>query len=65
MRVMRRGGQIMKSLRVETVPLPGSEIVAAMKDKRIDADERVGPYDDEKLGLPRAATDTNAWMMAR
>ena len=55
MRIAGLGGQIMKSLGADTVTLPGSEIVAAMKDKKIDAAEWVGPYDDEKLGLPKVA----------
>jgi TRAP-type mannitol/chloroaromatic compound transport system substrate-binding protein len=55
MRIPGLAGQIMKSLGVEPVSLPGSEIVAAMKDKRIDAAEWVGPYDDEKLGLHNVA----------
>lgn len=55
MRIPGLGGQIMKQLGVEAVSLPGSEIVAAMKDKKIDAAEWVGPYDDERLGLHKVA----------
>lgn len=55
MRIAGLGAQIMKTQGVETVTLPGSDIVAAMKEGRIDAAEWVGPYDDERLGLPKVA----------
>lgn len=49
------GGEIWKRLGAEPVGLPGGEIVNAIKDKKIDAAEWVGPYDDGKLGLPAVA----------
>lgn len=49
------GGEIWKRLGAEPVGLPGGEIVKAIKDKKIDAAEWVGPYDDGKLGLPEVA----------
>jgi TRAP-type mannitol/chloroaromatic compound transport system substrate-binding protein len=49
------GGEIWKQLGAAPVGLPGGEIVNAIKDKKIDAAEWVGPYDDNKLGLPGVA----------
>jgi len=49
------GAEIWKKLGADPVSMPGGEIAAALRDKKIDAGEWVGPYDDEKLGLPLAA----------
>ncbi len=49
------GGEIWKRLGAEPMALPGGEIAGALKDKKIDAGEWVGPYDDDKLGLPAVA----------
>lgn len=55
MRVAGITGSVLASLGVVPRPLPGSEIVPALQDGRIDAAEWVGPYDDEKLGFDRVA----------
>jgi len=49
------GAEIWKRLGASPVSLPGGEIAAALRDKKIDAGEWVGPYDDDKLGLPAVA----------
>ncbi len=49
------GAEIWQRLGAAPVNLPGGEIAAALRDKKIDAGEWVGPYDDEKLGLPAVA----------
>jgi len=36
--------------------LPGGEIFQALKDRKVDAAEWVGPYDDEKLNLQAVST---------
>jgi TRAP-type mannitol/chloroaromatic compound transport system substrate-binding protein len=54
-RIPGLGGEIWKRLGAEPLGLPGGEIIAAMADKRIEAAEWVGPYDDEKLGLAKLA----------
>ena len=45
----------MQRLGVIPVQLAGSDIYAALADGSIDAAEWVGPYDDERLGLYKAA----------
>ena len=45
----------MASLGVNVQVLPGGEIYLALERGAIDAAEFTGPYDDEKLGLPKAA----------
>jgi TRAP-type mannitol/chloroaromatic compound transport system substrate-binding protein len=45
----------MKLLGVNVQVLPGGEIYLALDRGAIDAAEWVGPYDDEKLGLNKAA----------
>ncbi len=49
------GAEIWKRLGADPVSLPGGEIAAALREKKIDAGEWVGPYDDDKLGLPLVA----------
>ena len=49
------GAEIWKRLGAAPVSLPGGEIAAALREKKIDAGEWVGPYDDDKLGLPAVA----------
>lgn len=51
MRIPGLGGQVMRSLGVETADLPASEIGAALESGQIDAAEFVGPSDDQNLGL--------------
>ena len=55
MRIPGFGGEVMASLGVNVQALPGSEIFLALERGAIDAAEWVGPYDDEKLGLWKAA----------
>jgi len=55
MRIPGLGGQVMAKLGVTVQALPGGEILQALQTGAIDAAEWVGPYDDEKLGLNKAA----------
>lgn len=55
MRIPGLGGQVMARLGVNVQVLPGGEIYLALERGAIDAAEFVGPYDDEKLGLYKAA----------
>jgi len=55
MRIPGQGGQVMAELGVNVQVLPGSEIFIALDRGTIDAAEWVGPFDDEKLGLNKAA----------
>ncbi|MGD1952779.1 MAG: TRAP transporter substrate-binding protein [Leptolyngbyaceae cyanobacterium] len=55
MRIPGLGGKVMAKLGVNVQNLPGSEIFLALERGTIDAAEWVGPYDDEKLGLQKAA----------
>ncbi len=56
MRIPGLGGEVMSRLGVNTQVLPGGEIFLALERGAIDAAEWVGPYDDEKLGLYKAAS---------
>ena len=55
MRIPGLGGQVMARLGVNVQVLPASEIYLSLERGAIDAAEWIGPYDDEKLGLNRAA----------
>lgn len=55
MRIPGLGGKVMAKLGVNAQSLPGGEIFLALDRGAIDATEWVGPYDDEKLGLYKAA----------
>jgi TRAP-type mannitol/chloroaromatic compound transport system substrate-binding protein len=55
MRIPGLGGKVMANLGVNVQVLPGGEIYLALDRGAIDAAEWVGPYDDEKLGLHKAA----------
>lgn len=55
MRIPGPGGQVFERLGVVPQVLPGGEIFLALDRGAIDAAEWVGPYDDERLGLYRAA----------
>lgn len=55
MRIPGLGGKVMSRLGVNVQVLPGGEIFLALDRGTIDAAEWVGPYDDEKLGLQKAA----------
>ena len=55
MRIPGLGGEVMARLGVSVQVLPGSEVFLALDRGTIDAAEWVGPYDDAKLGLNRAA----------
>ena len=56
MRIPGLGGKIMSNLGVNVQVLPGGEIYLALERGAIDAAEWVGPYDDLKLGLNKAAS---------
>ncbi|GGS30548.1 TRAP transporter substrate-binding protein [Deinococcus knuensis] len=49
------GGQVMAKLGANVQVIPGGEVYLALDRGAIDAAEWVGPYDDEKLGLHKAA----------
>ncbi|RCJ36989.1 ABC transporter substrate-binding protein [Nostoc minutum NIES-26] len=55
MRIPGLGGEVMSRLGVNVQVLPGGEVYLALDRGAIDAAEWVGPYDDEKLGLHKAA----------
>ena len=55
MRIPGLGGRVMAALGVNVQVLPGGEIFLALERGAIDAAEWIGPYDDEKLGLWKAA----------
>jgi len=55
MRIPGLGGEVMSRLGVNVQVLPGGEIYLALDRGAIDAAEWVGPYDDAKLGLNKAA----------
>lgn len=54
-RIPGLGGQVMAKLGANVQVIPGGEIYLALDRGAIDAAEWVGPYDDEKLGLQKAA----------
>jgi len=54
-RIPGLGAEVWKRLGAEPVNLPGGEIASALRDRKVDAAEWIGPYDDEKLGLAAAA----------
>lgn len=56
MRIPGLGGKVMSKLGVNVQVLPGGEIYLALERGAIDAAEWVGPYDDLKLGLNKAAS---------
>ncbi len=55
MRIPGLGGQVMAAAGANVQVLPGGEIFLALERGTIDAAEWVGPYDDEILGLNKAA----------
>lgn len=55
MRIPGLGGTVMTELGVNVQVLPAGEVFLSLDRNTIDAAEFVGPYDDEKLGLHRAA----------
>ncbi|MEM1366513.1 MAG: TRAP transporter substrate-binding protein [Cyanobacteria bacterium P01_H01_bin.15] len=55
MRIPGLGGKVMAELGVNVQVIAGGEIFLALERGTIDAAEWVGPYDDEKLGLQKAA----------
>ncbi len=56
MRIPGLGGAVLERLGVNVQNLAGGEIFQALQLGTIDAAEWVGPYDDEKLGLFKAAS---------
>ncbi|NJK50049.1 TRAP transporter substrate-binding protein DctP [Candidatus Gracilibacteria bacterium] len=55
MRIPGLGGEVMARLGVKVQTLPSTEIMAALTQGKIDAVEWNVPYDEEKLGLHKAA----------
>lgn len=55
MRIPGMGGQILARLGVVPQTLAGSDVYPSLERGAIDAAEWVGPYDDERLGLHKAA----------
>ncbi|MEL7039058.1 MAG: TRAP transporter substrate-binding protein [Cyanobacteria bacterium J06592_8] len=55
MRIPGLGGEVLSRLGVNVQVLPGGEVFLALERGAIDAAEWVGPFDDEKLGLNKAA----------
>lgn len=55
MRIPGLGGRVMERLGVVPQTLPAGEIFQSLSTGALDAAEFVGPYDDEKLGMPDAA----------
>ena len=55
MRIPGLGGQVMAKLGVTVQAVAVGEIFQSLQTGAIDAAEWVGPYDDEKLGLNKAA----------
>ncbi len=55
MRIGGMGGRVLQRLGLQPVNVPVPELAKALAEKRIDAAEWIGPYDDEKLGLNKAA----------
>src|SRR5260370_12047027 len=49
------GGAVLAKLGAVTQQIPGGDIYPALEKGTIDAAERVGPYDDEKLGFYKVA----------
>ena len=57
MRIPGLGGEVMSRLGVTVQVLAGGEIYQALERGAIDATEWVGPYDDEKLGFHKIASN--------
>ena len=57
MRIPGLGGQVMDRLGVNVQLISGGEIFPALERGAIDATEWVGPYDDEKLGFQKVASN--------
>jgi TRAP-type mannitol/chloroaromatic compound transport system substrate-binding protein len=57
MRIPGLGAQVMDRLGVTALTLPGGEIYQALERGNLDATEWIGPYDDEKLGFYKVATN--------
>ena len=56
MQIPGLGGSVLERLGVNVQNLAGGEIFQALQLGTIDAAEWVGPYEDEKLGLQKAAS---------
>src|SRR5258706_238347 len=63
MRIPGLAGRVYAQLGVDVKLLPGGEIFPALERGVIDAAEFVGPFQDRKLGLPKAAKfyHTTGW----
>jgi TRAP-type mannitol/chloroaromatic compound transport system substrate-binding protein len=50
------GGEVWRRLGMNVVSMPGSEILAALEDGRLDGADWIGPWNDREFGLYRAAS---------
>lgn len=57
MRIPGLGGEVMSRLGATVQVIGGGDIYAALERGAIDATEWVGPYDDEKLGFHKVASN--------
>jgi TRAP-type mannitol/chloroaromatic compound transport system substrate-binding protein len=55
MRIPGQGGEVMTRLGATVLLIPAGEIFLALERGAVDAAEFLGPHDDERLGLHRAA----------
>ena len=55
MRIVGLGADILRRLGLRPHSLPPAEIFAALQQNQVDAAEWIGPYDDERLELYKAA----------
>lgn len=55
-RIIGLGAEVLRRLGAEPQVLPANEIFEALVQDKIEAVEFIGPYDDEKLGLNKAAS---------
>lgn len=55
MRIPGLGGEVMKRLGVQVQVLSADEIAPALLENKIDAAEWNNPYDDDKIGITKAA----------
>jgi len=50
------GGEVWRRLGMNVVAMPGSQILAALEDGRLDGADWIGPWNDREFGLYRAAS---------
>lgn len=54
-RIPGLAGEVLRNLGAQSVAVPPSDMIAALKSGRIDATEWLGPWSDRALGLHKAA----------